>query len=108
MSPLFRQHVAGAVERSRAARDHGQVDTFHVAVGFGDLVGSTPLGTSVGAVAVGRALAEFEREAADRATARGARLVKAIGDEVMVVGVDPVAVVRPSRPHLVAGRCHPR
>lgn len=93
MAPLFRQHVAAAVERSRAARGEGQVDAFRLAVGFADLVSSTALAASVGPVAIGRALAEFEREAADRATARGARLVKAIGDEVMVVGVDPAAVV---------------
>jgi len=93
MAPLFRQHVAGAVERSRAARGAGQIDTFRLAIGFADLVGSTPLAGVVGPAAIGRALAELERHAADHATARGARLVKAIGDEVMVVGVDPVAVV---------------
>lgn len=93
MVPLFRRHVAGAVERSRAARGEGQVDSFQLAIGFADLVGSTALGASIGPAAVGRALAELEREASDLATARGARLVKAIGDEVMVVGVDPVAVV---------------
>jgi class 3 adenylate cyclase len=93
MAPMFRQHVAGAVERSRAARESGMVLDFHLAVGFADLVSSTALAGEVGPVAVGRALASFEQEAADRATARGVRFVKAIGDEVMVVGVDAVAVV---------------
>lgn len=93
MQPMFRQHVAAAIERSRSARGDGRVETFVLAVGFADLVGSTALTNAVGPATMGQALAEFEREAADRATAHGARLVKAIGDEVMVVGVDPVAVV---------------
>lgn len=93
MAPMFRQHVAAAVERSRSARDQGEVETFRLAIGFADLVGSTALAEAIGPAAIGPVLAGFEREAADRATARGARLVKAIGDEVMVVGVDPVAVV---------------
>jgi class 3 adenylate cyclase len=93
MAPMFRQHVAGAVERSRAARESGMVLDFHLTVGFADLVSSTALAAELGPTVVGRALAEFEQEAADAATARGARLVKAIGDEVMVVGVDPAAVV---------------
>lgn len=93
MAPLFRRHVAGAIERSRAARGQGEVDHFQVAVGFADLVGSTALGASLGPAAVGRALADLEREAAELATAHGARLVKAIGDEVMVVGVQPTSVV---------------
>lgn len=93
MAPMFRQHVAGAVERSRAARESGMVVDFHLAVGFADLVSSTALAAEIGPSAVGRALAAFEQEAADRATAAGARFVKAIGDEVMVVGVDAAAVV---------------
>jgi len=93
MAPMFRQHVAGAVERSRAARESGMVLDFHLAIGFADLVSSTELAAEIGPAAVGRALAAFEQEAADRATAGGVRFVKAIGDEVMVVGVDPAAVV---------------
>lgn len=93
MAPLFRHHVVAAVHRSRAARDVGRVDWFLMAVGFADLVGSTALTDAVEPAVLGRALADFEREAADRATAAGARLVKAIGDEVMVASADPVAVV---------------
>jgi class 3 adenylate cyclase len=93
MAPMFRRHVASAVERSRAARPGGLVDRFVMSVGFADLVGSTRLVTDVKAAELGTALADFEREAADRCTANGARLVKVIGDEVMVAGIDPVAVV---------------
>ena len=93
MAPLFRHHVISAVNRSRAARGAGRVDRYVMTVGFADLVGSTHLTGTLEAAVLGRALADFEREAADRATALGARLVKSIGDEVMIAGRDPVAVV---------------
>lgn len=93
LAPMFHHHVASAVERSRSARGGGRVDRFRMAVGFADLVGSTRLTATTAPDVLGRALAGFEREAADRSTAAGVRLVKAIGDEVMIAGSSVDAVV---------------
>jgi adenylate cyclase len=92
MADLWRRHAAAALERSRAARGEGVFDRFHLAVGFADLVGFTALAARLDNAELGAAVADFEREAADRATAGGARLVKSMGDAAMIVGADTVAV----------------
>lgn len=90
---LFPRQVAAAVHRSRLARPDARVETFRLAVGFADLVGWTPLSAGLSPAELGPAVADLEREAAERATAGGARLVKSMGDAVLIVGPDPVAVV---------------
>jgi adenylate cyclase len=59
------------------------VDTRVLAVGFGDLVGSTELGTTRSLTELNAALDVFERTATDVIAATGGRVVKFIGDEVM-------------------------
>jgi class 3 adenylate cyclase len=79
---LFRHHVEAARDRYLAM---GSGERAVLAVGFLDVVGSTQLTWDVGAAAVGSAMSEFERRAAEEIATRGGRLVKTIGDEVMFV-----------------------
>jgi len=79
---LFRHHVETARDRYQAM---GEGEHAVLAVGFLDVVGSTKLTWDVGATALGSAMSEFERRAAEEIATRGGRLVKTIGDEVMFV-----------------------
>lgn len=58
------------------------------AVGFVDLKDSTRTTTQIGAEAMSAALTRFEEWAAELAVARGGRVVKYIGDEVMFISPD--------------------
>jgi class 3 adenylate cyclase len=66
----------------------------HVAVAFVDLVSSTAWAETVGPVEHAEALRRFEMQSSTLAADRGARLVKLIGDEAMVVADDPAALCR--------------
>lgn len=99
IAPLFRRHAAAAILRSRVARADNRGAPFAgpyrvpLVVGFADLVGFTTLAARTDARALATLVARFERGASDRAVAAGARVVKAMGDAVMVVGREPAAVV---------------
>ncbi len=78
----------------QALRDVGFVHSLMAgelrsAVAFVDLVGSTSWAEDVDASRHTAALRRFEMQAAAVAAEHGARLVKLIGDEAMVVGDDP-------------------
>ena len=93
MDAIFRFHIQEAVRRSRAARiGTTTFDSAHLGVGFVDLVGYTPMSQQLSPRELGRLVAEFEGIAHDVVTSHDGRLVKLIGDEVMFVAVDPVAV----------------
>jgi adenylate cyclase len=66
----------------------------HVALAFVDLVSSTAWAESVDHAVHAEALRRFEMQSSTLAADRGARLVKLIGDEVMVVADDPAALCR--------------
>jgi class 3 adenylate cyclase len=96
LAPLFRRHASAAVERSRAARAGDQFrgpDRTRLAVAFADLVGFTALAERHDPRTLAEAVGRFEGAASERAVAAGARVVKSIGDAVMVVGHDPLALV---------------
>jgi adenylate cyclase len=100
LAPLFRRHAAAAIERSRLARSARTgdrrftgPDRAHLAIGFADLVGFTEISEVLDRRALAEIVGRFERAAAERAVAAGARVVKSIGDAVMVVALDPIAVV---------------
>lgn len=99
LAPLFRRHAAAAIDRSRLARSGRRGSAFvgsdrvPLTVGFADLVGFTALAGRTDQRELAVVVARFERAAADRAVAAGVRLVKSIGDAVMIVGSDPAAVV---------------
>ena len=99
LAPLFQRHAAAAIDRSRLARSGQRGSDFigpyrvPLAVGFADLVGFTALSERLDPRELAGAVGRFERSAADRAIAAGVRVVKSIGDAVMIVGTDAVAVV---------------
>jgi adenylate cyclase len=98
-APLFRRHAAAAIHRSRIARAGvtgdrtASVDRLRVAVGFADLVDYTALTERHDPRELAAVVGRFERAAAERAVAANARVVKSIGDAVMVVGIEPLDVV---------------
>jgi len=91
LSPLFRRHFETAVERQRATQGEGSFDSYRLAVGFVDLVGYTEWAQTLSSSALAAAMTALEREAADRVTTAGGRVVKNIGDAVMFVTTDVAA-----------------
>jgi adenylate cyclase len=63
-----------------------------LSVGFVDLASSTELGASLFGPELARAISDFNTVASDVAIRHGARLVKTIGDEVMICALDASAV----------------
>ena len=88
---LFKGHMERAIHRLRDARPRVSVDTATLAIGFVDLVGYTTLSSRMSPRALGEVVELFEETAHDVATARGGRVVKVIGDEVMFVTPDATA-----------------
>jgi class 3 adenylate cyclase len=87
---MFHRHIEAALFQSRT-REPGSADVFRLAVGFVDLVGYTAWSESLTFADLAAAMSYFEGAASDRAAARGARVVKLIGDAVMFVSSDPSA-----------------
>jgi adenylate cyclase len=88
---LFRAHMEAAITHFRAARRGGSIDTTYMTIGFVDLVGFTTLSRRMSASELRPVVERFEEAAHDVVTARGGRLVKLIGDEVMFVALDAAA-----------------
>lgn len=89
---LFLAHAEEAVQR--LAPTAGSVtESLHprLAVGFIDLVGFTPLTQQIEPRALAEIIDRFEGTAYDVAVARGGRIVKFVGDEVMYVTADAAA-----------------
>src|SRR3712207_6210504 len=93
---LMRLHLREFVRSdalSVAERMSGHVrDTVEVAVAFADIVGFTKLGTELPEADLGD-IAGHLTELAERHIRRPARVVKSIGDAVMVVSPDAAALV---------------
>jgi adenylate cyclase len=68
-------------------------ESAHLAVGFVDLVGYTPLSQQLSTEELGTLVSHFESVAYDAIAAAGGRIVKLIGDEVMFVALDAAAGV---------------
>jgi adenylate cyclase len=88
---LFRTHMETAISRLRAACGGRSIDTTYMTIGFVDLVGFTTLSREMSARELATLVERFEEAAHDVVTARGGRLVKLIGDEVMFVALDAAA-----------------
>ena len=84
INALFASHVEAAVRRSLASRAAGS-STVHLAVGFLDLVRSTDMVQALEPDELASAIGRFEQVAIELVGARGGRVVKTIGDEVMFV-----------------------
>jgi len=100
---VFRHHMWTAVRRQR--RSQAGVESpeiVRLAVGFVDLVGFTSLSNEVSAAELIATIEDFEVRAFEAATRHGARVVKSIGDEVMIAGPD-LAAVAATAFELIAG-----
>jgi adenylate cyclase len=82
---VFRHHMWTAVRRQRAAQLHVTArEVLRLAVGFVDLVGFTSRAGAVAPADLIATIEDFERRAFEAATRHGGRIVKSIGDEVMI------------------------
>lgn len=95
LDPLFRVHMAQAMLRNHdAAAKSASAHGVRQAVGFVDLVGFTTLSASLSIADLSDLVREFEARARDVVSDCGARVVKIIGDAVMISAVEPDPVVR--------------
>jgi adenylate cyclase len=92
LGSVFRHHMRQAVTRQRVIQEGvTRRELARLAIGFVDLVGSTALQSALDIGALADQVSRFETRAFDVTAAGGGRLVKFIGDEIMVAAVDPVA-----------------
>ncbi|MEL7210875.1 MAG: adenylate/guanylate cyclase domain-containing protein [Actinomycetota bacterium] len=95
LGPLFNHYLQQAVTHQRATqRGASSRAVAVVAVGFVDLVGFTPLSSTLAPEELARLVGEFESRAFDLANEVGVRIVKHIGDEIMFTAPDPTAACR--------------
>ncbi len=93
LEPLFRLHMAQAIERLHWSSDvASSPDAVRQAIGFVDLVGFSTLSGNVSLSDLSVVIREFEAGAHELVAAAGARVVKTIGDAVMFTAIEPQAV----------------
>ncbi len=103
---LFRHHVEVSIRRAMGSWELAK-PTAVQCTGFVDLVDSTSLTEQLDADGISTLVSEFENKAADLVTARGGRVVKAIGDEIMYYTVHPAAAAKVALDLLDWARAHP-
>jgi adenylate cyclase len=110
LTNLFIHHAESAVRRSQAA---GSLETSDLTVAFLDLVGSTALAEGLSADELGGVVSDFEQQATQLVSAADGRVVKMIGDEVMLVTTDAASACAVAldladwvEDHPVLGRLH--
>ena len=92
---LFRHHMAQAIERQRVITEGvSRRELARLAVGFVDLVGSTAMAAGLDPGELAALVSRFESRAFEVTAAGGGRLVKFIGDEIMVAALDPLSGCR--------------
>jgi class 3 adenylate cyclase len=95
MGVLFRHHMRQAIDRQRVSQDGvASRDLARLAIGFVDLVGSTARTESLDVSELRTVVSQFESRAWEVAASHGGRVVKFIGDEIMVAALDPVSGCR--------------
>ncbi|HEY8543606.1 MAG TPA: adenylate/guanylate cyclase domain-containing protein [Acidimicrobiales bacterium] len=95
MGLLFRHHLRQAIDRQRISQQQvTSRDVARMAVGFVDLVGSTALAQTLDVGELRKVVSTFESRAFEVAVEHGGRVVKFIGDEIMVATIDPAAACR--------------
>jgi adenylate cyclase len=91
LAPVFRHHMRQAIGRQRVTQTGvSRRELARLAIGFVDLVGSTTIQGSLDPAELGAQVSRVETRAFDVVAAGGGRLVKFIGDEIMVAALDPV------------------
>ncbi len=86
---VWRRHLAGAANRMLAVGAVGEAT--EMAVVFVDIVGYTSRSRTLSESELVQWLEAFETEAAQLAVESGGRIIKSIGDEVLLVADDPGA-----------------
>ena len=95
LGPLFRHHLGQAIGRQRVSQAAvTSRDVAWHAVGFVDLVGSTAYAEKIDVSELRVMVSEFEARAFEVAALCGGRVIKFIGDEIMVAALDPRAGCR--------------
>ena len=92
MTHAWRRHLLAAVERVLDADQDG-LATVTLTVGFADLVDFTGLARRLDEDELGAMVERFEGWAAELVVARGGRLVKTLGDEVLFAFTEPGVAV---------------
>ena len=90
---MLRRHLLLGFRPLEPLSDVPGVDVVRRTVVFADLVESTAWAARVDVATLGRALATFDALASEIVVPHGGRVVKVIGDEVMVVASQPVGAV---------------
>ncbi|MER6346719.1 adenylate/guanylate cyclase domain-containing protein [Streptomyces sp. NPDC001595] len=85
---VWRRQLAAATGRVVQAGDDEEMVDRRLAVGFADLVGFTRLTRRLEEEELGELVEAFETTAADLVAARGGRLIKTLGDEVLYAADD--------------------
>lgn len=86
---LFRHHLREAIGRQRRSMvDAPDRQSRTMTVGFVDLVGFTPLSSAMSSDELLAFVRDFESRSFDIASRAGGRIVKTIGDEVMISALD--------------------
>ncbi|MGH9288081.1 MAG: adenylate/guanylate cyclase domain-containing protein [Acidimicrobiales bacterium] len=92
LAQVFRHHMRQAIARQRVTQSGvSRRELARLAIGFVDLVGSTTLQAQLDPADLGALVTRFETRAFEVIAAGGGRLVKFIGDEIMVAAIDPIA-----------------
>jgi adenylate cyclase len=88
----WRRHLAAAATRLEAlgAADAELLSTT-MSVGFADLSRFTALSNQLDDASLGALVESFESQCTDVVTAHGGRVIKALGDSILFVNVDPRA-----------------
>ena len=86
---VWRRHLAGAANRMLAVGAAGE--TAEMAVCFVDIVGYTSRSRTLSETELVQWLEAFESDAAQLVVEHGGRIIKNIGDEVLIVADDPAA-----------------
>ena len=95
LGTMYRHHMWLAVQQQRSGQDGVATrELTRAAVGFVDLVGYTRMSRTLEPAALRELLDGFERRAFEVATTHRGRVVKSIGDEVMVTAPTIEAVAR--------------
>ena len=101
----FLHHLRSTIrEDSVAAGAYGELRT--MCVGFVDLAQSTELGERITAHELASLIADFDTAAFTAATEAGARVVKTIGDEVMICADRPEPVAEAAHRLVAYCRAH--
>ncbi|KAF4406541.1 MULTISPECIES: adenylate/guanylate cyclase domain-containing protein [Streptomyces] len=85
---VWRRQLAAAAGRVIQSQDDEEMVDRRFAVGFADLVGFTRLTRRLEEEELGELVEAFETTAADLVAARGGRLIKTLGDEVLYAAED--------------------